>query len=172
MIANWIERVGSSIPRGYSRYFILEILKSNSYTGKEIIDLATKKSGGQWTPSPGLIYPLLGRLLSEGLIEELDNGKYQATKKGRATADDLETVNNIIKKQLDVIFRIGNMGRFAAMDMLERITTMGTVLSENVSKMTEDEKTKYKEFLKQELEKMEEGKSGIKKSVKKKIKID
>jgi len=75
MISDWFQRVGSSVPRGFSRYFILKVLKNKPHTGKEIIDLAVKQSDGIWKPSPGLIYPLLGRLLDEGLIEETKNRK-------------------------------------------------------------------------------------------------
>ncbi len=155
MISQWFQRVGSSIPRGFSRYFILELLKKNPHTGKEIIDAGVKQSDGIWKPSPGLIYPLLGRLLDEGLIEESKSGKYQITRKGRSTADDLDSVNGIVKKQLDVLFRIGNVGRFVAMDVLERISIMGTILSSNVSNMTKEETGKYKKFLESELKKME-----------------
>jgi DNA-binding PadR family transcriptional regulator len=155
MISQWFQRVGSSIPRGFSRFFILELLKKNPHTGKEIIDAGVKQSDGIWKPSPGLIYPLLGRLLDEGLIEEAKSGKYQITRKGRSTADDLDSVNDIVKKQLDVLFRIGNVGRFVAMDVLERISVMGTILSSNVSNMTKEETSKYKKFLESELKKME-----------------
>ena len=51
-------------------------------TGKEIIDRATVESGGKWKPSPGLIYPLLGRLLDDGLVTEDKDGRYSITKKG------------------------------------------------------------------------------------------
>ncbi len=155
MISQWFQRVGSSIPRGFSRYFILELLKKNPHTGKEIIDAGVKQSEGIWKPSPGLIYPLLGRLLDEGLIEESKSGKYQITRKGRSTADDLDSVNDIVKKQLDVLFRLGNVGRFVAMDVLERISVMGTMLSSNVSNMTKEETSKYKKFLESELKKLE-----------------
>jgi DNA-binding PadR family transcriptional regulator len=62
MISEWFQRVGSSIPRGFSRYYILELLQKQPHTGKQIIDTAVKQSDGKWNPSPGLIYPLLGRL--------------------------------------------------------------------------------------------------------------
>jgi len=169
MISTWFQRVGSSIPRGFSRYYILEVLKKKPHTGKEIIDAAVKQSEGIWKPSPGLIYPLLGRLLDEGLIEETNSGKYQITRKGRSTADDLDAVNDIVKKQLDVLFRIGNVGRFAAMDILERISNMGALLSSNVANMTKEETTKYKKFLESELKKLEK-QTSIKKA--KEIKID
>ena len=86
MISEWFQRVGSSVPRGFSRYFILELLKKNPHTGKEIINYAIEQSGGIWKPSSGLIYPLLGRLLDEGLIEEAEDGRYRLTKKGTETA--------------------------------------------------------------------------------------
>ena len=169
MISEWFQRVGSSVPRGFSRYFILEVLKKKPHTGKEIIDVAFKQSDGIWKPSPGLIYPLLGRLLDEGLIEETKTGKYQITRKGKSTSNDLESINDIVKKQLDVVFRLGNVGRFVAMDVLERIASMGAVLSSNVSNMTKEETSKYKKFLESELRKMEK-ESGKRKA--KQIKID
>ena len=155
MISQWFQRVGSSIPRGFSRYYILEVLKEKPHTGKEIIDTAFEQSEGIWKPSPGLIYPLLGRLLDEGLIEETKAGKYQITRKGKATASDLESINEIVKKQLDALFRLVSIGRFVAMDVLERISSMGALLSSNVSNMTKEETSKYKKFLESELRKME-----------------
>ena len=155
MLSQWIQRVGSVVPRGFSRYFILEVLKKNPSTGKDIINNAIAQSGGRWKPSPGLIYPLLGRLLDENLIEETKDGKYQITKKGRLVADDLETLNKIVKNQIDVMFRVGNIGKFVAMDLLERITSIGNSLSSNVSNMTKEETTKYKRFLESEIQKIE-----------------
>jgi len=158
MVNSWLDRVGSVIPRGFSRYFILELLKKKPHTGKEIIDSAVKQSDGIWKPSPGLIYPLLGRLLDEGLVEETNQGKYQITRKGKSTADDLETVNKIVKNQFDVLFRIGNVGRFAAMDILEKIATMGSILSSNASNLTKEETDKYRKFLESELHRINESK--------------
>ena len=54
MANEWFQRVGSSIPRGFSRYFILDLLTTKPHTGKEIIDAATQQSDGKWKPSPGL----------------------------------------------------------------------------------------------------------------------
>jgi DNA-binding PadR family transcriptional regulator len=156
MNSQWLQRVGSSIPRGFSRYFILEILKEKSHTGKEIIDYAIEQSDGIWRPSPGLIYPLLGRLLDEGLIEESEDGKYQLTQKGFETAEDIDKVNDIVKKQLDVLFRLGNLSRFVAMDLLEKIFSLGSVLGSNISNMSEEEISKYKSFLENELKKITE----------------
>lgn len=156
MSSDWFQRVGSSVPRGFSRYFILELLNEKGCTGKEIIDKGIEKSNGIWKPSPGLIYPLLGRLLDEGLIEESKDGRYQLTLKGSETAKDIDKVNEIVKKQLDVLFRLGNLGRFVAMDILERISNLGSVLGANISNMTEEEISKYKTFLEKELQKIKD----------------
>ena len=129
-------------------------MQKKPFTGKEIIDNAVKESGGRWKPSPGLIYPLLGRLLDEELIEETKDGKYQVSKKGKNTLNDLESFNNIVKKQLDTIFRVGNIGKFVAMDVLERVTILGNMLSSNVEKITKSEAEKYRKFLESELKKI------------------
>ena len=131
-------------------------MKKTPHTGKEIINYAVKQSNGIWKPSPGLIYPLLGRLLDEGLIEETQDGKYQLTKKGKDTASDVDKVNDSIKKQLEVLFRLGNVGRFVAIDLLEKISVMGSILSSNFSNMTDDETKKYRQFLESELKKVQE----------------
>ena len=156
MISDWFQRVGSSIPRGFSRYFILELLKKKPHTGKEIIDHATEQSEGMWKPSPGLIYPLLGRLLDERLIDETKDCRYQITKKGRATAEDVKKINDAVKKQLEVLLRLGNVGRFVALDIIEKITTMGSLLSSKGSNMTKNETERYRKFLKTELDKLGE----------------
>lgn len=155
MIASWLQRVGSSIPRGFSRFYVLNILKEQPMTGKQIIESASKESDGMWKPSPGLVYPLLGRLLQEGLIEENEDGKYTITDKGIDVLSDLSSIQDVIKKQLDVLMRIGNAGRFIAMDILDRVTSMGVILSDNFDKMTKEEKRKYKKFLINELKKLE-----------------
>ena len=156
MFEEWAQRVGSAVPRGFSRYYILQLLQKKPHTGKEIIDSAVEESDGKWKPSPGLIYPLLGRLLDEGLIEETDNGKYSISKKGQDTIGDLETFRNNITKQLETVFRVGNIGKFMAMDVLERVTVLGNLLSSNVNNMTNHEIEKYKKFLESELEKVKE----------------
>jgi DNA-binding PadR family transcriptional regulator len=156
MISEWLARVGSAIPRGFSRQYILSILRDQPMTGKEIIDKATTQSEGKWKPSPGLIYPLLGRLLDDGLVVEDKDGRYAITKKGLEITSDLQTFGNMLQKQIDVMLRVGNVGRFVAMDLIDRITTIGTALSSNLDSMTQEERDRYKEFLQSELNKLYE----------------
>ncbi|MDQ5870190.1 MAG: PadR family transcriptional regulator [Thermoproteota archaeon] len=155
MISNWIARVGSVIPRGFSRHYVLALLKEQPMTGKEIIDKAILQSDGKWKPSPGLIYPMLGRLLEEGLISETDSGKYRITLKGLEIVD-VDSVRGIMQKQLDVMLRVGNVGKFMTMDLIDRMSTLGSTLSSNLDKMTVQERDKYKQFLLSEIKKLQE----------------
>ena len=170
MISEWLSRVGSAIPRGFSRQYILSLVKGQPMTGKEIIDKATMQSDGKWKPSPGLIYPLLGRLLDEGLVTEDKDGRYAITKKGTEITSDLESFGSIIQKQIDVMLRVGHVGKFMAMDLIDRLTTIGSALSSNLDAMTQLERSKYREFLQRELRKLDEQQS--KDATKEKVDIE
>ena len=156
MFEQWAQRVGSAVPRGFSRYYILKQLQKMPHTGKEIINSAVEESDGKWKPSPGLIYPLLGRLLDEGLIEETEDGKYQITDEGKTISKDLEVFNKNMKEQIDTVMKMANVGKFMAMDVLERVTILGNLLSSNVTNMTNHEIEKYTKFLELELKKIKE----------------
>ncbi|HZI71031.1 MAG TPA: PadR family transcriptional regulator, partial [Nitrososphaeraceae archaeon] len=90
---------------------------------------------------------------------ETENGRYQITKKGLNITTDVDSVHNIIQKQLDVMLRVGNMGRFMTMDLIDRVSTMGSTLSSNLDRMTEEERNKYRHFLLTELRKLDEQKN-------------
>ena len=154
MFKEWTQRVGSAVPRGFSRYYILQQLKEQPHTGKEIIDSAVAASSGEWKPSPGLIYPLLGRLLDEGLIEESKNGKYQITDVGKTILTDLKNWKMNMQQQMSTMMRLMDMGKVMGMDILERITILCNLFSSNASNMTNHEVEKYKKFLESELQKV------------------
>ena len=165
MISEWLSRVGSAIPRGFSRQYILGLLREQPMTGKEIIDKATIQSEGRWKPSPGLIYPLLGRILDDGLVTVDDSGKYTITKKGLEITSDLESFGNVIQKQLDVMLRVGNVGKFMAMDVIDRIAVVGSTLSSNLDSLSQAERARYREFLQNELRKLDEQESDQKEKI-------
>jgi DNA-binding PadR family transcriptional regulator len=50
-------------------------------TVKQITDKTIEDSEGLWRPSPRLVYCMMSKLLAKGLIKEMDNGRYSATKK-------------------------------------------------------------------------------------------
>ena len=150
MMSNWLDRVGSVIPRGFSRHYVLTSIKQVPMSGKEIIDKAIAESG-IWKPSP-----LLGRLIEEGLIDQTDDGRYKITMKGLDMIKDLESVHNVFQKQFEVLLRVGSRGRFMTLDLLDRITNIGSALSSNLDKMTEQERNRYRHFLKTELRKVDQ----------------
>jgi DNA-binding PadR family transcriptional regulator len=156
MISEWLARVGSSIPRGFSRHYILTLLKEKPMTGKEIIDRAIADTEGKWKPSPGLIYPLLGRLLDDGLVTADADGRYSITKKGLSIIGDLETLNSVVQKQLEVMMRVGTVGKALATDLVDRVISIGSAISSNPDGLSKEDRSKYRQFLLSELRKLDE----------------
>ena len=79
----------ASVPKGFVRYRVLQLLAERAMSGSEIIEVIDKETSGQWKPSPGSIYPLLTWLKENGHIEDVksDNPhlkRYQITESGKA----------------------------------------------------------------------------------------
>jgi hypothetical protein len=72
---------------------------------------------------------------------------------------DANVVQDIIKRQLDVVMRLSNLGIFLAKDILDRVISLGSLLAENIDKMSRQERERYKEFLLSQLRKIEESES-------------
>lgn len=53
----------------FVKLYILHLLTEKNYYGNKIRDEISHRLNNKWTPSPGMIYPLLGELESEGYIE-------------------------------------------------------------------------------------------------------
>jgi len=67
-----------------------------------------------------------------------------------------ESVYNVFQKQFGVLLRVGSLGRFMTLDWLDRSTNIGHALGSNLDKMTEQERNRYKHFLKTELRKVDQ----------------
>ncbi|WP_228498739.1 PadR family transcriptional regulator [Frigoribacterium sp. VKM Ac-1396] len=82
-------REGTRAPRGEVRAAILALLAERPMHGYQIIREIEDRSGGDWKPSAGSVYPTLQLLSDEGLVaaEETDGRKvYSLTEAGRAVA--------------------------------------------------------------------------------------
>lgn len=153
----------SLIPRGFTRFYVLQMLKEKPLTGKEIMDEAEKRSGGLWKPSPGLIYPLLGRLLAEGLVEETEGGKFKITAKGEKALEDYAKLREQIENQIEVLRRLGLRflltGKVIVEEALDRMMHLALALQQELEGLAKDKKKliidKYKDFLRKELERLE-----------------
>lgn len=53
----------------FVKLYILHLLTEKGYYGNKIKDEISDRLSNKWTPSPGMIYPLLRELESEGYIE-------------------------------------------------------------------------------------------------------
>jgi len=151
---DWFERVRSSIPRGFSRVYIMQLLREKAMTGKEIIDEAEKQSGGRWRPSPGLIYPLLGRLLSSGFVEEVEGGRYILTGKGVRELERIDKIRGRISEQFSLLITLGAAGRYLITDIFDRMATLASMIGENIDRLSEEQRERYKRFLRSELQRL------------------
>jgi DNA-binding PadR family transcriptional regulator len=73
---------------------MLALLAERPMHGYEIMQELSERTNGAWQPSPGSVYPALGRLREEGFISGEGRGDKQAftlTDKGAAEAEALRT---------------------------------------------------------------------------------
>ena len=71
---------------------ILVLLSERPMHGYELITLLEERSGGRWKPSPGAVYPALGKLEQRGFVtatEVDDKRQYALTEAGKAIADEM-----------------------------------------------------------------------------------
>ena len=148
------------VPRGFTRYYVLFLLSEKELTGKEIIEESIERSDGDWAPSPGLIYPLLGRLVRDGLIQELDGGKFTVTSDGVGELSNHGVFQDQIEGQFNLVNKLGlsmfTAGKFLADEAVDRISSVSTTVWDRVRKRSGDAQQrfeeKYEEFLLRELE--------------------
>lgn len=99
-----------SIPRGLLKHLILHLLKTSDLTGAAIGRILEEKSGHEWRPSPGSIYPALSGLEEQGFIEKLDKkGRkkpYTITDKGLAFIKKLSERHKTMSENIRTGFRL------------------------------------------------------------------
>ena len=166
-----MSKVKGSVPRGFTRFYALHLLNSKPMTGKEIILEAERRSDGAWSPSPGLIYPLLGRLLRDQLIEEGDNGRFEITTSGVEALEEHSRFQRQLERQFNLVQKLGlslfSAGKLVAEESMDRILgvtqTMKDRVSQGSTELQDRFYSNYKEFLLSELTKLEskETRNGI-----------
>jgi DNA-binding PadR family transcriptional regulator len=88
------KRAGSRAGRGELRTAILALLAERPMHGYQIIREIEERSGGNWKPSAGSVYPTLQLLADEGFVSaEESNGRkiYSLTEAGREDVNSTET---------------------------------------------------------------------------------
>jgi len=86
---HWMRHM-ATVPKGFLRYQVLELLNEKPRSGSEIMDEMEKRTNGSWRPSPGSVYPLLAWLQDNSYIKEVpadlqESGikRYMLTEKGK-----------------------------------------------------------------------------------------
>jgi len=143
----------SVIPRGFSRFYLLSLLEKGPMTGKEIMVETDKRTKGAWKPSPGLIYPLLGKLLAQGLLEEIRGG-YKTTKKGSLVLKDYEESHAEFQDRFGAFLRLGMFSKFVAQDIVDKAIGVLGMIREDINRSTTKQKAKYEKFLREELDRL------------------
>ncbi|MEM0117892.1 MAG: PadR family transcriptional regulator [Conexivisphaerales archaeon] len=72
-------------PQGVLRTLIIALASKSPVTGKDIIEKIKKESDGKWTPSPGSVYYIIEKLVTEQMIMQMPHAEeksYIATSKG------------------------------------------------------------------------------------------
>ena len=80
-------RGGGRARRGEARFLLLDALRESPRHGYEIIRALEERSGGEYTPSPGTVYPTLQYLEDLGYIKAEQEGErrvFHLTDAGRA----------------------------------------------------------------------------------------
>jgi DNA-binding PadR family transcriptional regulator len=67
-------RRGGRARRGESKYLFMDALQSGPKHGYELIRSLEERSGGQYAPSPGVVYPTLQFLAEAGLVRAEQDG--------------------------------------------------------------------------------------------------
>ena len=150
------------VPRGFTRYYVLYLLSENELTGKDIINESIRRSEGDWTPSPGLIYPLLGRLVRDGMIAELDGGKFTTTELGYKELKKKDKFQEELQGQLSLVNKLGlsmfAAGKFLAEEAIDQISSISSTAWEKLTNRSDDTQRrfeeKYEQFLLEELERL------------------
>ncbi|MCX8182616.1 MAG: PadR family transcriptional regulator [Candidatus Methanomethyliaceae archaeon] len=91
---HWMRHM-ATVPKGFLRYQVLELLNERPLSGSEIMDEMEKKTNGSWRPSPGSVYPLLAWLQDNSYIKEVpadlqESGikRYMLTDKGKQLLEE------------------------------------------------------------------------------------
>ena len=88
---------------------LLHLIKQEPRHGYDLIKAIEAMSAGLYSPSPGMIYPMLNLLADEGLIEELAGAegrrRYGITAAGHAALDAAE------EQLKDALHRLAEMAR-------------------------------------------------------------
>jgi DNA-binding PadR family transcriptional regulator len=101
-----MRRIGRMLAQGDLRLLALALIDQQPRHGYEIIKLLEEKTGGWYSPSPGVVYPTLTYLEEAGHITgEADGSKkrYAITVEGRAHLEENRELVDAVLGRLEMI---------------------------------------------------------------------
>lgn len=123
-------RRGRMFGAGELRLVILHLLRAGERHGYELIKAIEDLTGGQYAPSPGVIYPTLSLLVDEGLIADVagDGARkaFALTESGQAEAAERADEAGAIVERLRALAE--QRGRAASPPVMRAMTNLKMAL--------------------------------------------
>jgi DNA-binding PadR family transcriptional regulator len=136
-------RRGRMFAPGELRLALLALIAQNPSHGYELIKAIEEKTGGDYAPSPGAVYPTLQLLEDEGAIEEAE--AEGAKKPFAATAQGLKELEDRKQEVEALMRRLGRHGErtttVRSHDLFRAMGNLGTVLKNRARSGKLDERT-------------------------------
>jgi DNA-binding PadR family transcriptional regulator len=88
---------------GALRYIVLQLISEKPRHGYEIIKAIEEQIGGGYSPSPGVIYPLLAMLQDQGFVTVTQDGNknlHTITPEGKAFLDENRAFVDAVKDRM------------------------------------------------------------------------
>jgi len=83
----------------FVKLYTLHLLRDGEYYGNKVIDEISSRLNNKWSPSPGMVYPLLRELESEGyIVGRWDEPEKRSIKRYRITDKGLEHYKVLINR--------------------------------------------------------------------------
>jgi len=98
---------------GAMRYIVLQLIAEKPRHGYEIIKAIEELIGGGYSPSPGVVYPLLSMLQDQGFVTVTPDGNknlHTITPEGQAFLDENRAFVDAIKDRMSSKGRGGGSG--------------------------------------------------------------
>jgi DNA-binding PadR family transcriptional regulator len=140
---------GRLFTSGDLRYLLLDLIAQQPRHGYELIKAIEEKFGGAYSPSPGIIYPMLTLFEETGLATVTSEGTrklYTITEEGKKElADNRATVDAILNR----IAGIGNAERPAGRDpqIMRAIQNFRMALGMRGGNITPEQRNKIVEII-------------------------
>ena len=125
--------------KGLFKYLVLYTLKDSGLHGYGIIQRISELFGGEYTPSPGVIYPTLQLLEDSDLVYSVKEGRktiYYITEQGlselESNIDRVEEVMDIIRRKRRVLEELGG---YELMSIFKDLMTYYPILNDEKKRM-------------------------------------